>query len=221
MRENQKGIILLPILIVVIFIGAVGYFVIQKSQLKTFPTTVTDTSALNLGDNQPEQAPILNPTSDSNTKWEVYKDEIAGFTLRYPDYWKYTIRDESEKMHPDANGNWGYSGKVEFVGNNGLIELTYGDGFGGAHCGASESYLEFGISESYQTKDQNLELCKFEPTEFTAPSNFEYNWANGFISNPNQESNDLTLYHFGVESDFVDLRQTEIPEILSTFEFTD
>jgi hypothetical protein len=117
---------LLVILIVLILalIGATGYLAYQNYQLKQQVSQLQTT-------------PSPTPSPDPTANWKTYKDEAVGFSLMYPSTWNYSIEQETTMSKDPYSGNTSFSGQVQFNGKEGLIILTYGDGFGGGLCSAT------------------------------------------------------------------------------------
>lgn len=80
---RQKGVILLPIVIIIVLLGALGYFIFQNSQLRN--NYIIPTS--------PFISPTIHPTmgsqghtppSDTKEKWEVYVSDSYKYEIKYP-----------------------------------------------------------------------------------------------------------------------------------------
>lgn len=81
---RQKGIVVLPVIIIVLLIGVVGYFIYQNTQLRQ-----------NNSQNQLPQASILtttpteslmesSPTINPRANWKTYTNTKYGYTFKYP-----------------------------------------------------------------------------------------------------------------------------------------
>lgn len=81
MKRNQKGVVILPILIIVLLLGLVGYLVFQNSQLRKEQPSL----------NQPTATPTSNlpsPTSSPTDNWKTYTNTAYGYSIKFPSSWR-------------------------------------------------------------------------------------------------------------------------------------
>ena len=81
MRINQRGVIILPILIIVLLLGVISYLIFQNTQLKKEQPNL----------NQPTATPISTlppPTSSPTDNWKTYTNTAYGYSVQFPSSWR-------------------------------------------------------------------------------------------------------------------------------------
>lgn len=92
---RQKGFALLPLIIIIALIGALGYFAYQNIQLRnnnTNSTTQSVTPTANLS------KPSLTP--DPTVNWKTYTNTKYGYTFKYPS--SYYLMESSSESTSDV-----------------------------------------------------------------------------------------------------------------------
>ena len=69
MQINQKGFASILIILLVLLVGAVGYFVYVK---KSEPVA--------------QQHTQISTNPDATANWKTYRNDTYGFKVKYPDY---------------------------------------------------------------------------------------------------------------------------------------
>ncbi|MFC1710357.1 rod shape-determining protein [Patescibacteria group bacterium] len=86
--KKQKGVVFLPILIVVLLLGTVGYFIYQNYQLKKGQTAIPQITS----------TPIKLLTEGSTSApfdWEKHIDKEYLYSIDYPSIYKLTVHDSN------------------------------------------------------------------------------------------------------------------------------
>ena len=108
---RQKGSALLPVVIIIILIGVLGYFVYQNTQFKSRVANPSPTIT-SLATNSPEPSSTPNPTAN----WETYAGD--GYNLKYPG--DYTAAPVAFVSSP----NYSSGTSVKFQNMNSSITVT-------------------------------------------------------------------------------------------------
>ena len=89
MNMNKKGFanITLVVVIVVILVGAVGYFAFVKKP--ALPETQNTTLPTSNNNNVPQ-----NPAANETANWKTYRSEQYGFEFRHPTDWQSRVLKE-------------------------------------------------------------------------------------------------------------------------------
>ena len=103
--NNQKGFvnIALVVVIIVILVGAVGYFAfVKKSELVAQRPTPTLTQTTT-----PTKTPV-SPTStpDKTTNWKTYGNSGLNFSINYPDGFQLKEDNATSKLFSGADGHF-------------------------------------------------------------------------------------------------------------------
>lgn len=88
MRKIQKGVIFLPILIIVLLLGVVGYVIYQNYNIKQQVPQAQPIPAAN----------TVTPTTSSTDDWKVYSNTKFNYEVKYPSTWKFK---ESKNISSD------------------------------------------------------------------------------------------------------------------------
>lgn len=203
MNINQKGFanIVLVIMIVVILIGAVGYFAFVKKSEPIAPQSPTPTPT------KTQKAISPTPTPDKNVSWKTYADSNLNYSFQYP-----PTTCELQRFAGDASFALCYLPKGSDGGakhNNGYV-ITLGF--------ISQSQLSvMGITYCDAYPNDSLRCESFKIDKVTA----SIDWGTGangnasaWISHPNGGIVTFTLQPITAESKEI------LKQILSTFKFT-
>lgn len=140
--KKDPGLALILSFTTIIATLIAGFFYYQNTQLRK-----------ELQKNLPSSTPTSSTTPDETTNWKTYKDEFAGFEIKYPQNWVYTINSKTEK-----NLNV-YMGNLTFLGPEGQIDIIFGDGFGGGLC--TEMKGSKAKIENIQIGRYTVPLCNY------------------------------------------------------------
>lgn len=88
------------------------------------------------------QAPIAETQKDETADWKTYKNDEGKFSLKYPSIWKFTT----------SSSNSGAMKTIIFTGNEGIVQVDYGQGFGGM---CQQGY------EKIQIGDEQFDACHY------------------------------------------------------------
>ncbi len=97
---NQKGftsVILIAILVV--FVGAVGYFIFKN------PPPVAEEPTPSPSQNQVTTT-TSTPSADQTANWKTYRNAKYGFEVKYPERWQYDLAPDEEGifLHEKSDG---------------------------------------------------------------------------------------------------------------------
>jgi len=105
--------ILIYVLISAVAYGLIYYFFFYKKGEYNY-------------DSQQNQDESSNQTQDSDVKdWKEYSNSEGGFSLKYPSSW--VIDDKTS----EGSIEYGPPKNVIFTGGQGILQVSYGTGFGG------------------------------------------------------------------------------------------
>ncbi len=132
LSEKQK--IAIIVVVVVIATLAMGYFWVKDSMIGISKIGQSVKSIDLPKIDLPDLSKILpSTTEDKTTEWKTYTSDKGKFSLQYPPDWKL-----------DDSGINGDSIKsVIFSGNEGIVQIDYGQGFGGM-CEQGYEKIEIG-----------------------------------------------------------------------------
>jgi len=182
MKNNQKLLASVALIAVVVI---AGYFALSKKV----------------------STPVSMPESETKidtSDWKTYTinqktDPVNGnisFSMQYPLGWKYS----------ETKG-YGHTYGVAFIGEEGQIRVTWGDGFGGAYC--QDVDKEGKKFQPYSISEQGLSGClETDPNGLKA-------WWLFKSSNRGQISSVIIVARENMVN-----RENLIKQILSTFKFT-
>ena len=88
MRKDQKGFVLLPILVIILILGIAGYFVFQSNSSRDLPAVQEKEVSTPSESVSPANAP----------EWKVYRNEEIGFEIDYPPSWQ-LVKDNSNTFY--------------------------------------------------------------------------------------------------------------------------
>lgn len=228
--KNQKPFLVTAVVVVVLLIIA------GSCVLGTKLTTSSPSPENNIGsvDQLPEEPTSGNDNLTPSDVWKSYVDQKAGFKLHYPQNWTLEILSETTKTQTADNIIIAF-GQVRLVGTDAMIEIAYGDGFGGAACGAPDGFLASGTLETVSVGSQTVKLCKINTDSLLANladpqtnladppkwSNYKYSWVGSCgdcsgLNSPVESSH--TSYVFDIGSNSPNLNNPTITQILESFE---
>ncbi|MFC1649714.1 hypothetical protein ACFL2C_03330 [Patescibacteria group bacterium] len=215
MKDHPKGFAIMPIIVIVLLVGVAGYLAYQNYQVKQDESKITEST--DAAESTP-YPPTLTP--DSSHNWKTYTDNVAGFKIDYPANWSYEVFYPTSIPSKDQFDIEQYYGDVRFHGDNGSMRLSFGNlPDGGTRCGSEGGVFSKGTIENMSIGGQDYGLCKVESAWFYEPSEDKYEWLN--CGNCGAIEKDGVKYIFELGSDNKDISDTIIPQILSTFQFTE
>jgi hypothetical protein len=162
-------------------------------------------------------APATNTENDMSG-WKTYTYEVAGFSISYPNSWEQITKNVMTEINDENGKRIGVQGSIGLKGEDSIIIIGFGGGFGGASC----SY-KGGILENFQVGNQTTYLCTSIPSDpkyIYTENEYKYSWTNGCSDCGGLIANNGDDYFISISSNRDNLPQT-IQKILSTFEFTD
>ncbi len=149
--NNQKGLANIFLIgIIVVLVGAVGYFALRKSA--TEPNTQVTPLTVNTSQTPP-------PSSQTNkTGWKIYTD--AGFEVQYPEN-AFGVVQITKQLPPDYKSNYAGAKLISSsrVSKLGKQECSYGESGLSSVCKAEmEGGIEFiQVNTSAQSLTSSLE----------------------------------------------------------------
>lgn len=78
--DERGAIHYLIIILIVVAIGAVGFFVFKKNEDKSLTSTTGSP-------NTSEQSPASTAQTDISAEWPIYENTHAGYSVKYPQGW--------------------------------------------------------------------------------------------------------------------------------------
>jgi len=211
--SRQRGIVFLPMLIVILLLGVAGYFAYQYFQPK------------NQQPNQDQVSPtpiskLPTPITDPTVGWQVYTNKEYGFELKYPsDYFyqeNYTTRGYGTNLIKEFNvilsriDNKG-KGQISYI----AIEVLRGN------------KEELSLVNLFKSIHQNVD--SYNEVKFFELDAIRYNSLNENATSPQDFQKGVFFEKDGFYWDILVVRNSSekqiteetFDQILSTFKFTD
>ena len=175
----------------------------QNSELNPKSSSITQT-----------QSQELDPSA---SEWQTYTDNLASFSIKYPENWTYSIINPTSKFNETDSTI--FSGQIKFsnINDNDIIEITYGDGFGGGPCQeAFSGELETIILETFE-----FIVCKIAK-DSQLDDDFKYIYIGscgdcGKLKHPDKDNQ--TSFTISIQTNINNIENSDISKILSTFKF--
>ncbi len=164
MPRNQKGFAPLILVLFIVLMGALGYLLLQNSDLRK----TIDMDKLT-------PTPIVLKDSDNN--WKIYTDTTVGYSISYPSSWNSKVIEETQVRENT------YSGQIELSGPEGVVIVTMADGLGGGSCKSlGGSPYEITIA------NQDTVMCFFEE-----PTSYRWSYGCGDCVAPKKDRTTFSL----------------------------
>lgn len=197
--KKNSGLTLILSFTTIIATLIAGFFYFQNMQLRN-----------ELLKNLPSLTPTPVATPDETANWKIYKDEIAGFEIKYPQDWTFKINQKTTTDETDSENI--YFGNISFLGPEGQIDLVFGNGFGGGPCNVNEG--PSAKIEKITIGSYNVPLCNYSRN-----SKIYYGSPYGDAGGPNIDN---TSYNFTFSYPEESKESNAfIQKILSTFKFNE
>lgn len=211
---RQKGFILLPVIIIVILIGVLGYFIYQNTQLQKNGGNLTAPSVIPTV-NSPKSSLTLNSTAN----WKTYTDPKYNYSFKYPT--RYEIEKPMFEALPEGEVSFNAGSKadsfwIDAVSFNGTLDQFV------------SKYTAYDPVPKVVMTNLNVSSPLGELVNQNDTTIRLYKYTNHYDQNINPEAKDIINYTgFIVSGNFGYILRSEngadnlfeIDQILSTFKF--